>query len=131
VVHDSGTDKDFDGKVTIHPGFRLGYLEQEPRLDPNKNVFDNVMEGVREKKALVDEFDRLSEEMAAPDADIDKLLARQAEVQNQIDAADCWDLKSKIDAALNALRCPPGESGVTQLSGVRLPLHRWLYACIV
>ncbi len=115
----AGIDKDYVGEAWAAEGVRVGYLEQEPQLDPNKNVFDNVMEGMGEIKRIVDEFNEISAKFAEPmsDDEMNDLIARQGELQDKIDAADAWDLDSRVELAMEALRCPPKDADVTVLSG--------------
>src|SRR5690554_4036584 len=113
----AGVDKDYVGEARPQPGIRIGYLPQEPQLDPNKDVKGNVEEGVAEIKALLDRFNEISNAFADPDADYDKLLAEQAELQDKIDAAGAWDLERKLEVAAEALRLPPWDADVSKLSG--------------
>ena len=113
----AGLDKDFGGEAWSAEGVSVGYLSQEPQLDPEKDVLGNVMEGVGPTKALLDEFESVSMAMGDENADFDSLLARQAELQEKIDAADAWDLQRTVEIAMDALRCPPGDGDVTKLSG--------------
>jgi ATP-binding cassette ChvD family protein len=113
----AGIDKDFNGEAWAADGVSVGYLSQEPQLDPSKDVLGNVMEGVGATKALLDEFEAVSMAMGDENADFDALLARQAELQEKIDAADAWDLQRTVEIAMDALRCPPGDADVTKLSG--------------
>jgi len=113
----AGVEKDFNGEAWAAEGVSVGYLEQEPQLDPDKDVLGNVMEGVGETAALLTEFEAVSNAMGEEDADFDTLLARQAELQEKIDAADAWDVQRKVEIAMDALRCPPGDADVTKLSG--------------
>ncbi len=115
----AGIDKDYVGEAWAAEGVRVGYLEQEPHLDPDKNVFDNVMDGMGEIKRVVDEFNEISAKFAEPmsDDEMNDLIARQGELQDKIDAADAWDLDSRVELAMEALRCPPKEADVTVLSG--------------
>jgi ATP-binding cassette ChvD family protein len=113
----AGVEKDFNGEAWAADGVSVGYLPQEPQLDPDKDVLGNVMEGVGETAALLKEFEDVSNAMGEEDADFDALLARQAELQEQIDHADAWDIQRKVEIAMDALRCPPGDSEVTKLSG--------------
>ncbi len=113
----AGLDKDFGGEAWSAEGVSVGYLSQEPQLDPEKDVLGNVMEGVGPTKALLDEFESVSMAMGDENADFDALLARQAELQEKIDAADAWDLQRTVEIAMDALRCPPGDADVTKLSG--------------
>ncbi|HEY4164731.1 MAG TPA: energy-dependent translational throttle protein EttA [Dongiaceae bacterium] len=113
----AGVEKDFNGEAWAADGVSVGYLQQEPQLDPDKDVLGNVMEGVGETAALLAEFEAVSNAMGDPDADFDTLLAKQAELQEKIDHADAWDIQRKVEIAMDALRCPPGDSEVTKLSG--------------
>jgi len=101
----------------LSPGHTTGLLEQEPQLDPSKTVRQIVEEGVQPVIDLLKEFDEINNSFADPDADMDKLLARQSKVQDQLDATGAWDLDSKLEMAMDALRCPPGETSVGILSG--------------
>src|SRR5262245_17005934 len=113
----AGIEKDFNGEAWAADGVSVGYLAQEPHLDPEKDVLGNVMEGVGQTAALLKEFEDVSNAMGEEDADFDTLLARQAELQEKIDAADAWDVTRKVEIAMDALRCPPGDADVTKLSG--------------
>ena len=113
----AGLDKDYNGEAWSAEGAKVGYLPQEPQLDPTKTVQENVLEALKETKSLVDRFNEVSNLMAEPDADFDALLTEQAELQEKIDAADAWDLERTVDIAMDALRCPPGDSTVDKLSG--------------
>jgi len=113
----AGIEKDFNGEAWAADGVSVGYLAQEPHLDPEKDVLGNVMEGVGATAALLKEFEDVSNAMGEEDADFDTLLARQAELQEKIDAADAWDVQRKVEIAMDALRCPPGDADVTKLSG--------------
>jgi ATP-binding cassette ChvD family protein len=113
----AGVETDFNGEAWAADGVSVGYLQQEPQLDPDKDVLGNVMEGVGETAALLAEFEAVSNAMGEEDADFDTLLARQAELQEQIDHADAWDIQRKVEIAMDALRCPPGDADVTKLSG--------------
>jgi ATP-binding cassette ChvD family protein len=113
----AGVETDFNGEAWAAEGVSVGYLQQEPHLDPDKDVLGNVMEGVGEIAALLKEFEEVSNAMGEDDADFDTLLARQAELQEKIDHADAWDIQRKVEIAMDALRCPPGDSEVTKLSG--------------
>src|SRR5687767_3978755 len=112
-----GEDEGYSGEARLTPGFTVGYLAQEPTLDASKTVLGNVEDGVAETKALVDRFNAVCEAMADPDADFDKLLAEQADLQDKIDAVNAWDLERTLDIAMDALRLPPGEAEVSTLSG--------------
>jgi sulfate-transporting ATPase len=113
----AGEDDGFSGDARLTGGFTVGYLAQEPQLDPSKDVLGNVSDGVAETKALVDRFNAVCAAMGEPDADFDKLLAEQAELQDKIDAADAWDLERTFEIAMDALRLPPGDADVATLSG--------------
>src|SRR3989441_9305829 len=112
----AGIDKDFLGETVISPGYTVGFLEQEPKLDETKTVREIVEQGVQPVIDLLKEFDQINNSFADPDADMDKLMERQAKVQDQLDAAGAWDLDSKLEMAMDALRCPPGETPVSILS---------------
>lgn len=113
----AGVDKDFLGEAWSAEGARVGYLEQEPQLDESKNVGENVMEALADVKAMVDRFNAIGMEMAEPDADFDKLSEEMGDLQEKIDAVDGWELDRTIEIAMDALRCPPADSPVTNLSG--------------
>ena len=113
----AGIDKDFTGETSLAPGYTIGYLEQEPYLEPGKTVIEVVKEGVKEVTDLLAEFDQINEAFGDPDADIDKLCARQGEVQEKLDALDAWNLDANLELAMEALRCPPSDQVVDVLSG--------------
>ncbi len=113
----AGIEKEFQGEVVWSPGYSVGYLEQDPKLDPNKTVREVVQEGVQPIMDMLKEYDDINMAFAEPDADFDKLLARQAELQDKLDAADAWNIDQKLDRAMDALRCPPDDASVTTLSG--------------
>jgi ATP-binding cassette ChvD family protein len=113
----AGIDTTTNGEARLSPGFTVGMLMQEPPLDETKNVLGNVEEAVSHIKAKVDRFNQISEEMANPDADFDTLLAEMGQLQEEIDHLDAWDLDSQLEQAMDALRCPPGDTPVTHLSG--------------
>ena len=113
----AGEDDGFTGEARLTPGFTVGYLPQEPRLDPSKDVAGNVAEGVGEAKGLVDRYNEVCAAFGAPDADIDALLAEQADLQSKIDAAGAWELDRTFEIAMDALRLPPGDADVGTLSG--------------
>ena len=115
----AGRDQDFGGEAWAADGLRVGYLEQEPELDPNKDVEGNVVEGMGETKALLDRFNEISARFAEPmdDDEMNTLLAEQGELQEKIDAANGWELERTIEIAMDALRCPPSDADVTKLSG--------------
>ncbi|MDE5659897.1 MAG: energy-dependent translational throttle protein EttA [Muribaculaceae bacterium] len=113
----AGIDKSYQGEVVFSPGYSVGYLEQDPKLDPEKTVIEVVREGVQPIMDMLAEFDKINEAFAEPDADFDTLLARQAELQDKLDAADAWNIDSKLERAMDALQCPPDDQPVTTLSG--------------
>ncbi len=118
----AGIDKDYQGEVVWAPGYSVGYLEQDPKLDPDKTVIEVVREGVKPIMDLLAEFDKVNESFADPDVleDPDKmeaLIARQAELQDKLDAADAWNIDSKLERAMDALQCPPDDQVVSTLSG--------------
>ncbi|WP_367915258.1 energy-dependent translational throttle protein EttA [Leadbetterella sp. DM7] len=113
----AGIDKNINGEVVFSPGYSVGLLEQEPQLDPEKTVKEVVEEGVAEIVALLKEFDTINEAFGDPDADFDKLMERQGDVQEKLDALDAWELDSRLERAMDALRCPPGEAKISTLSG--------------
>lgn len=113
----AGIEKEYQGEVVWSPGYSVGYLEQDPHLDPNKTVREVVQEGVQPIMDMLKEYDDINMAFAEPDADFDKLLARQAELQDKLDASDAWNIDQKLDRAMDALRCPPDDANVTTLSG--------------
>ncbi|MGV3503809.1 MAG: energy-dependent translational throttle protein EttA [Adhaeribacter sp.] len=113
----AGVDKAYQGEVAFSPGYSVGYLEQEPQLDPSKTVREIIEEGVAEVVALLKEFDQINEAFADPDADYDKLLSRQGEVQEKLDQLGAWELDNKLERAMDALRTPPAEAQIANLSG--------------
>src|SRR5687767_5626668 len=113
----AGVDRDHLGETVLSPGQTVGFLEQEPQLDPTKTVRETVEQGVQPVLDLLKEFDEINNAFGDPDADMDKLMDRQAKVQDKLDAAGAWDLDSKLDMAMDALRCPPPETSVSTLSG--------------
>ncbi|RUQ97535.1 energy-dependent translational throttle protein EttA [Labedella endophytica] len=113
----AGLDTPSNGEAKLTPGFSVGILMQEPELDESKTVLENVQEGVGEIKGKVDRFNEISLAMAEPDADFDALLAEMGVLQEAIDAADAWDLDSQLEQAMDALRTPPGDASVANLSG--------------
>jgi ATP-binding cassette ChvD family protein len=114
-----GRDKEFQGEAWAGENIRVGYLEQEPQLDPDKTVRENVMDGVRPVADMLDRFNAISAMMADPpaDCDFDALMMEMGELQEKIDAVDGWTLDNQLEIAMDALRCPPGDSPVTNLSG--------------
>ncbi|MEH6547611.1 MAG: ATP-binding cassette domain-containing protein, partial [Sneathiella sp.] len=115
----AGIETEFNGEAWSADGVKVGYLAQEPELDPAKDVLGNVMDGVHEKKALLDQFNEISARFAEDltDDQMNDLIAEQGELQEQIDAQNLWDLEREVDIAMDALRCPPGDADVTKLSG--------------
>ena len=113
----AGIEKEYQGEVVWSPGYSVGYLEQDPKLDPEKTVREIVQEGVQPIMDMLKEYDDINMAFAEPDADFDKLLARQAELQDKLDAADAWNIDQKLDRAMDALRCPPDDAKVPTLSG--------------
>ncbi|MCF0056603.1 energy-dependent translational throttle protein EttA [Dyadobacter sp. CY356] len=113
----AGIDKDIQGDVVFSPGYSVGMLEQEPKLDPTKTVREVVEEGVQEIVNLLKEYDQINEAFGEEDADFDKLLERQGTVQEKLDATDAWNLDNRLEVAMDALRCPPSDTLVGTLSG--------------
>ena len=113
----AGLDQPSNGEALLSPGFNVGILMQEPELDPNKTVLENVEEGVAATKAMLDRYNEISAQMADPDADFDALMAEMGELQEKIDHKDAWDLDNQLEQAMDALRCPPPDADVTVLSG--------------
>ncbi len=115
----AGQDTEFVGEAWAAEGLKVGYLSQEPALDPEKNVVENVMEGVAETKALLDAFNEVSERFAEPmdDDEMNALIEKQGDLQEKIDNANAWELDRTVDIAMDALRCPAGDAEVTKLSG--------------
>ena len=113
----AGEDDGYSGECRVTPGFSVGFLPQEPRLDPTKDVLGNVTDGVAHTKGILDRFEEVCNAMGEPDADFDKLLAEQSELQTEIDAVNGWDLDRQLEIAMDALRLPPSDAEVTTLSG--------------
>ncbi len=113
----AGLDSDFSGEAWAADGVKVGYLPQEPQLDPQKNVLENIMEAVAETRDLMKAYEDVNMQFADPEADMDALIARQAELQEKIDAMGGWELERTLEIAMDALRCPPGDADVTKLSG--------------
>ncbi len=118
----AGIDKSYQGEVVFSPGYSVGYLEQDPQLDPQKTVIEVVREGVQPVMDMLAEFDRVNETFGDPDVledpdKMDALIARQTELQDRLDAADAWNIDSKLERAMDALQCPPDDQPVTTLSG--------------
>src|SRR5271154_2979387 len=115
----AGIDKDFDGQISLQPGYTVGYLEQEPQLDPEKTVREIVQEGVQETVDLLKQFEELSAKFAEPltDDQMNKLLEKQGLLQEKLDAVNAWELDQQLDMAMDALRCPPADTKTRTLSG--------------
>jgi len=113
----AGVDKDFNGQAVLSAGYTVGYLEQEPHLEENKTVRQVVEEGVQETVDLLAEFNAITDKFSEPDADFEKLCERQAVLQEKLDHQDAWDLDSRLEMAMDALRCPAGDTPVKVLSG--------------
>ena len=115
----AGVDKEFNGEAWAAEGVRVGYLEQEPKLDPAKNVMENIMDGLGETRDLLKKFEEVSVRFAEPmsDEEMNALIEEQAELQEKIDACNGWDFERNIEIAMDALRCPPADADVTKLSG--------------
>ena len=113
----AGLQQPSNGEAYLSPGYSVGILMQEPKLNEEKTVLENVQEGVAETMEMVRRFNEISEEMANPDADYDKLLAEMGELQEQLDHRNAWELDSQLEQAMDALRCPPGDADVKVLSG--------------
>ena len=113
----AGLDDGYSGEARLTPGVTVGYLAQEPELDPNKDVRGNVMDGVAEVQSLIDRYNDVMAKWADPDADYDKIGKEQAELEDKIAAADAWSLDRNVEIAMDALRCPPDDADVTTLSG--------------
>lgn len=113
----AGVETSYNGEVVFSPGYSVGYLEQEPHLDDNKTVKEVVQEGVQEVMDLLKEFEEINEKFADPDADFDALIARQGELQEKLDHLDAWNIDNKLERAMDALRCPPEDAPVKNLSG--------------
>jgi len=113
----AGEDKDYLGDISVQKGITFGYLPQEPHLDPEKTVKEIVEEGVQETVDLIKDYEDINAQFAEPDADFDALIEKQAKLQEKIDHLDAWDLDSKLEQAMDALRCPAGDTPVTVLSG--------------
>ena len=113
----AGLDDDFVGEARLTPGFTVGYLSQEPELDPTRDVRGNVMDGVAEVRSLIDEYNAVMARWAEPDADYEAIGAQQAALEDRINAADAWNVERNVEIAMDALRCPPDDADVTTLSG--------------
>ena len=113
----AGVDKDFDGEIFLDDGIKVGYLPQEPPLDDGETVMENIEVGVAAVKADIDEYNKISMEMAEPDCDMDRLMARMDQLQTKLDASNAWEIDRTVERAMDALRCPPGDAKVKNLSG--------------
>jgi ATP-binding cassette ChvD family protein len=113
----AGLDDGYNGEARLTPGFTVGYLHQEPQLDPAKDVKGNVLDGVHEVQSLIDQYNAVMARWSEPDADYDAIGAEQADLEARIEAADAWNLERNVDIAMDALRCPPDDADVTTLSG--------------
>ena len=113
----AGIEKNYEGEVVFSPGYSVGYLEQDPQLDPEKTVRECVQQGVQPIMDMLAEYDAINMAFAEPDANFDKLLARQAELQDKLDSVDAWNIDTKLDRAMDALRCPADDALVKHLSG--------------
>ncbi len=113
----AGLQQPSNGEAYLSPGFTVGILLQEPKLDESRNVLENVQDGVRETMDMLARFNAISEEMASPDADYDTLLAEMGSLQEQLDHRNAWEIDSQLEQAMDALRCPPGDADVSVLSG--------------
>src|SRR4029077_3208819 len=111
----AGLEQPSNGEARLFPGYTVGLLSQEPQLDESKTVLENVQEGVAETRALLERYNAIAEQMATDYSD--ELLAEMGKLQEQLDHRDAWDLDSQLEQAMDALRCPPPEATVTQLSG--------------
>ena len=113
----AGLDDGFTGEARLTPSFTVGYLPQEPKLNTEKTVYENVMDGVGEVASLLEDYDQVLEAWSDPDADFEKLGSLQAEIEGKIEAAGAWDLQRMVEIAMDALRLPAGDSSVENLSG--------------
>ncbi len=113
----AGEDQNYQGDISFQKGITFGYLSQEPKLDPTKTVKEIVEEGVQDTMDLLNEYESINAQFSDPDADFDKLIEKQAKLQEKIDQIDAWDIDSKLEQAMDALRCPPGDTSVKVLSG--------------
>src|SRR5688572_33218442 len=113
----AGLDDGFTGEARLTPGFTVGYLSQEPQLDPAKDVKGNVMDGVSAVQGLIDQYNAVMAKWSEPDADYDRIGAEQSALEDKINAADAWNVERNVDIAMEALRCPPDDAEVTRLSG--------------
>lgn len=116
----AGVDKTFDGDLYLEPGIKVGYLSQEPELKDGLTVMENIEPALAETRKLLADFEKVSTDMANPDADMDKLMVKMEQLQNALDACNGWELERQLERALNALRCPPGDALISNLSGGEL-----------
>ena len=119
----AGLDKSYQGEVVFSPGYSVGYLEQEPKLDPDKTVLEVVREGAQHVFDLLKEYDEVNEAFADPEVlenpeKMDALIARQAEIQDKLDACDAWNIDNKLERAMDALRCPPDDKKIADVAGM-------------
>ena len=113
----SGEDDGYTGEARLSPGFSVGLLDQEPKLDESKNVYDNVMEGVAETQSLIDRYNEVLAMWGDPDADLDQVGSMQAELEDRIQSSNAWDLERQVEIAMDALRVPASDASVSTLSG--------------
>lgn len=113
----AGLDNEYSGEAKLTPGFTVGYLAQEPQLDESKTVAENITDGLGDLATWLADYQKVCDAMGEPDADFDKLLSKQADLQDKIDSVNGWDIERTLDIAMDALRCPPGDSSVVNLSG--------------
>src|SRR5438874_3995273 len=113
----AGVDTDFLGAARLTPGFTVGFVPQEPRLDESTDVRGNIEQAVADKRALLRRHQEIGDQLAAPDADFDALMEEMGRIQDQIDSQDLWDLDRHLEIAMDAMRLPPGDAPVSQLSG--------------
>lgn len=127
----AGVDKEFNGEAWAAEGVKVGYLEQEPKLDPSKNVMENVMDGLGETVALLKRFEEVSMKFAEPmsDDEMNALIEEQAALQEKIDAANGWDIERTVQIAMDALRCPPADADVTKLSAEKNAAWHYVVFC--
>jgi len=125
----AGIDRDYHGDITSQKGITFGYLSQEPELDPTKTVREVVEEGAQETVSLLKEYEEINAQFGEPDADFDALLAKQSKLQERIDHLDAWDIDSKLEQAMDALRCPDGDTPVSVLSGGSAAASRSAACC--
>jgi len=112
----AGLDDGFTGDARLTPGFTVGYLSQEPSLDPRKTVKENVLDGVREVHGLIEQYNAVMAKWSEPDADFEAIGAEQSALEDRINAADAWNLERNVEIAMDALRCPPDDADVTTVT---------------